>query len=60
VISTQSLAEHHLQEAFRHLSMAESLILELPREDSAELAASITRVRYQVTDMAIEIKAKAP
>lgn len=33
---------------------------QLPREDSADLATSITRMRYQVTDVALEIKGKEP
>ena len=59
-IPSHSLAEHHLQEAFRHLAMAESFLLELDREDSADLAASVTRMRYLVADLKLEISAKAP
>jgi hypothetical protein len=47
----QQAAERHLQEALRHLVLAESALLELWREDSAELAGSVLRARYLVVDV---------
>ena len=47
----QQLAKHHLQEALHHLALAEAALLELWREDSAELAGTVLRARYLVVDV---------
>jgi DNA polymerase/3'-5' exonuclease PolX len=54
----QQSAAHHLQEALRHLAMAEAALLELWREDSAQLAGSISRARYLVVDVQVTLNGK--
>lgn len=56
----ESLVNHHLTEAIRHLSAAAQFTRELEREDAGELAMSLERWLDAVRDVRGDVEGTKP